>query len=70
MRRFSNNLDQEAFWMSVRLAAAVSLIVWCYHPAVVEARIDDKVLLISGAVPGSKGGYVIVRPAIKKPAAE
>ncbi len=37
---------------------------------VVEARVDDKVLLISGAVPGSKGGYVIVRPAIKKPAPE
>ena len=35
---------------------------------VVESRPDDNVLLISGAVPGAKGGYVIIRPAIKKPA--
>ena len=35
---------------------------------VIEARPDDNVLLISGAVPGSKGGYVIIRPAIKKQA--
>ncbi|MFL2480035.1 MAG: 50S ribosomal protein L3 [Verrucomicrobiales bacterium] len=33
---------------------------------VVQSRPDDNVLLISGAVPGSKGGYVIIRPAIKK----
>ncbi len=36
---------------------------------VVESRPEDKVLLISGAVPGAKGGYVIIRPALKKPAA-
>lgn len=35
---------------------------------VVESRPDDNVLLISGAVPGAKGGYVIIRPAFKKPA--
>ena len=35
---------------------------------VVQARPEDNVLLISGAVPGAKGGYVIIRPAIKKPA--
>jgi large subunit ribosomal protein L3 len=35
---------------------------------VVEARPDDNVLLISGAVPGAKGGYVLIRPALKKPA--
>jgi len=33
---------------------------------VVQARPDDNVLLIEGAVPGAKGGYVVVRPAIKK----
>lgn len=34
---------------------------------VVESRPDDNVLLISGAVPGPKGGIVVVRPAKKKP---
>lgn len=34
---------------------------------VVEARPDDNVLLISGAVPGPKGGIIVVRPAKKKP---
>ena len=33
---------------------------------VVQSRPEDNVLLISGAVPGSKGGYVIIRPAIIK----
>ena len=33
---------------------------------VVQSRPEDNVLLIEGAVPGSKGSYVIVRPAIKK----
>ena len=32
---------------------------------VVQVRAEDNVLLISGAVPGAKGGYVIIRPAIK-----
>lgn len=36
---------------------------------VIESRPDDNVLLISGAVPGAKGGYVIIRPAFKKSAA-
>lgn len=36
---------------------------------VVQSRPDDNVLLISGAVPGAKGGYVIIRPAFKKSAA-
>jgi len=35
---------------------------------VVQSRPEDGVLLISGAVPGSIGSYVIVRPAKKKPA--
>ncbi len=35
---------------------------------VVRTRPEDQVLLISGAVPGAKGGYVVVRPATKKPA--
>lgn len=35
---------------------------------VVQVRPDDNVILISGAVPGSKGSYVVVRPALKKPA--
>ena len=34
---------------------------------VVESRPDDNVLLISGAIPGAKGGYVVIRPAVKKP---
>lgn len=34
---------------------------------VVQVRESDGVLLIAGAVPGSKGGYVMVRPAIKHP---
>ena len=33
---------------------------------VVQSRPEDNVLLISGTVPGAKGGYVIIRPAIKK----
>ncbi|MEM1442225.1 MAG: 50S ribosomal protein L3 [Verrucomicrobiota bacterium] len=32
---------------------------------VVQTRPEDNVILISGAVPGSKGGYVMIRPAIK-----
>ena len=35
---------------------------------VVAVREEDKVILISGAVPGANGSYVVVRPAIKKPA--
>jgi large subunit ribosomal protein L3 len=37
---------------------------------VVQVREAEKVILISGAVPGPTGSYVVVRPAIKKPAAE
>ena len=37
---------------------------------IVESRPEDNVILVSGAVPGAKGGYVIVRPAIKKPLPE
>jgi large subunit ribosomal protein L3 len=37
---------------------------------VVQVRPDDNVILVSGAVPGHKGGYVVIRPAIKKPAPE
>jgi large subunit ribosomal protein L3 len=37
---------------------------------VLQVRETDKVILISGAVPGSNGSYVVIRPAIKKPAAE
>ena len=35
---------------------------------IVKKRAEDNVLLVSGAVPGSKGGYVLIRPAIKKDA--
>jgi len=35
---------------------------------VVQVRPDDNVILISGAVPGHKGSYVVVRPAVKKDA--
>lgn len=34
---------------------------------VLQVREEEKVILISGAVPGANGSYVVVRPAIKKP---
>ena len=34
---------------------------------IVQVREDDQVLLVSGAIPGCNGGYVVVRPAKKKP---
>ena len=37
---------------------------------VMQVRESEKVILISGAVPGPNGSYVVVRPAVKKPAAE
>jgi large subunit ribosomal protein L3 len=36
---------------------------------VLQVRENEKVILISGAVPGANGSLVVVRPAIKKPAA-
>lgn len=33
---------------------------------VVQVRPEDKVILISGAVPGARGSYLVIRPAIKK----
>jgi large subunit ribosomal protein L3 len=36
---------------------------------VMQVREAEKVILVSGAVPGSNGSYVVVRPAIKNPAA-
>jgi large subunit ribosomal protein L3 len=36
---------------------------------VVQVREAEKVILVSGAVPGCNGGYVVIRPAIKKPEA-
>lgn len=35
---------------------------------IIAVRPDDGVILVSGAVPGSKGGYVTIRPAKKKSA--
>ncbi|MGH8095394.1 MAG: 50S ribosomal protein L3 [Chthoniobacterales bacterium] len=35
---------------------------------VLQVREADKVILVSGAVPGANGSYVVVRPALKKPA--
>src|SRR5881628_2161275 len=37
---------------------------------VMQVREGEKVILISGAVPGCNGSYVVVRPAIKNPAAQ
>ena len=37
---------------------------------VVQVREEDNVILVSGAVPGHKSGYVVIRPAKKKPAPE
>jgi len=34
---------------------------------VMQVRESEKIILISGAVPGANGSYVIVRPAIKHP---
>jgi large subunit ribosomal protein L3 len=34
---------------------------------VMQVREAEKIILISGAVPGANGSYVIVRPAIKHP---
>ena len=36
---------------------------------IMQVREADKVILVSGAVPGCNGSYVVVRPAIKNPAA-
>jgi large subunit ribosomal protein L3 len=33
---------------------------------VMQVRATEKVILVSGAVPGSNGSYVVIRPAIKK----
>jgi ribosomal protein L3 len=33
---------------------------------IVKKRPADNVILVSGAVPGAKGGYVVIRPAKKK----
>ncbi|MEX1045615.1 MAG: 50S ribosomal protein L3 [Chthoniobacterales bacterium] len=35
---------------------------------VVQVREEDGVILVSGAIPGAKGTYVVVRPSIKKSA--
>jgi len=34
---------------------------------VMQVRADEKIIVISGAVPGANGSYVVVRPAIKHP---
>src|ERR1700758_5294112 len=34
---------------------------------VMQVRENENIILVSGAVPGANGGYVIVRPAIKHP---
>ncbi len=33
---------------------------------IVQVREEDNLLLVSGAVPGAKGSYVVIRPSIKK----
>ncbi|MGJ8677647.1 MAG: 50S ribosomal protein L3 [Akkermansiaceae bacterium] len=35
---------------------------------IVQVRPEDNVILVSGAVPGHNGAYVVIRPAIKKTA--
>lgn len=32
--------DGDALWLSIRLGVVVSLVVWCFHPALVEARYE------------------------------
>jgi large subunit ribosomal protein L3 len=34
---------------------------------VMQVRESEKLILVSGAVPGANGSYVVVRPAIKHP---
>jgi len=34
---------------------------------IVQVRDEEQILLIRGAIPGAKGGYVVVRPAKKSP---
>lgn len=34
---------------------------------VIQVREQDNVILVTGAVPGANGSYVVVRPAIKHP---
>jgi large subunit ribosomal protein L3 len=36
---------------------------------VMQVREEDKIIVVSGAVPGCNGSYVVVRPAIKNPGA-
>jgi large subunit ribosomal protein L3 len=36
---------------------------------VIQSRPDDGVILIAGCIPGSKGGYLTIRPALKDPGA-
>jgi large subunit ribosomal protein L3 len=35
---------------------------------IMQVRESEKIILVSGAVPGANGSFVVVRPAIKKPA--
>jgi large subunit ribosomal protein L3 len=35
---------------------------------IVAVRAEDGVILVKGNIPGPNGGYVIVRPAVKKKA--
>jgi len=37
---------------------------------VVQVRSEEGVILVSGAIPGPNGAYVVVRPAIKGQAAK
>ena len=37
---------------------------------IMQVREAEKIILVSGAVPGSNGSYVVVRPAVKNPAAQ
>ena len=37
---------------------------------VVRVMAEDNVLLLKGAVPGANGGILLIRSAIKKPAAK
>jgi large subunit ribosomal protein L3 len=34
---------------------------------IVQVRPDENVILVSGAIPGANGSYVVVRPALKRP---
>ena len=49
--------------------SAQSMTVTIQNLRIVQVRPEENIILVCGAVPGSNGSYVVVRPAKKKSAA-